>query len=352
MFSGQGLAQKSLSDTTDPYKPVYTVLPLVYYTPETGLGFGAGGVMTYRYRGDKPDSKPSQLQLGLSYTLMDQILSYLSYRTFWNDDKFLAYGEVGYYRYIYNYYGNGPQTELEAEEIFSFTLPRIRLNLLCELYPGVYAGVRYWYDNFDIYEVDTGGILETQPVVGSKGGSAAGLGLVVNVDSRDNQLYPMDGWYVELVALPHRGAFGSDFNFTRYSLDVATYFTIFKEQVLAFNFYGESNVGNVPFHQMAQLGGQRQLRGLYQGRYRDKNDILFQVAYRWMFLKRFGAVAFYGVGNVAPELTAFQLSNTVQTYGAGLRFKLSKHRKFNIRGDVGFSPGEGAKYYLTFTEAF
>jgi len=347
-----GAQGSSRADTTDPYKPVYTVLPLVYYTPETGLSLGAGGVMTYRYRSDKPTSTPTQIQIGGAYTLKNQILSYLSYRTFWNDDQFLAYGEVGYYRYIYKYYGIGPSTKPEDEEMFSFTLPRLRFNFLYKVFPKVYVGARYWYDDFNIYEVDTGGMLDTQPITGKNGGRAAGLGFVLNIDSRDNQLYPTDGWFVEFVALPHRSAFGSDFNFNRYSLDVATYFTFFDDQTLAVNFYGESNTGDVPFHQMAQLGGPRQLRGLYQGRYRDNNDILFQTEYRWMFLERWGAVAFYGIGNVAPEISAYQINKSVHTYGGGLRFKLSKERKANIRGDVGFSPGEGVKFYLTFTEAF
>ena len=84
-------ADTSEADSIDPYKLNYSILPLVYYLPETSVGFGVGGIVTFRFRTEEPDSRPSQFQLGASYTLMDQFLLYFPYRLFWNKSKYLTY---------------------------------------------------------------------------------------------------------------------------------------------------------------------------------------------------------------------------------------------------------------------
>lgn len=339
-------------DSIDPYKLNYSVLPLVYYLPETSLGFGVGGVVTFRFQSEAPDSRPSQFQIGASYTLMDQILLFFPYRLFWNKSKYLTYGELGYYRYIYFYYGLGGATPNSNEEVYHVTFPRIRNSFLYEFFPDTYIGARFWYDDFNITEVDSNGLLISTEVAGRKGGSAAGLGLVTNYDSRDDQFYPSKGYFFEGVVLPHLSAWGSDFSFLKISADLSYYHSLSEKQILAFNGYGESNIGNVPFYQMALLGGNKRLRGLYEGRYREANALILQAEYRWNFYKRFGLALFYGVGNAFAEPETLKLSLSKHAYGGGLRFRLSKREKVNLRLDVGLSPYGAANYYVTFGESF
>lgn len=354
LYCGVSLAQnvEEVKDSIDPYKPTYSLLPVVYFLPETSLGFGVGGISTFRFRKDSITTNPSQFQIGLSYTLLDQILLFAGYRTFWDNEKYLSYGELGYYRYIYNFYGVGPNTPIEQEELYDLTYPRIRISVLQESSPNLYLGLRYWFDAFNITRVGSGGLLDTQPILGNRGGRAAGFGPVLNYDSRDDQFYPAQGYFIEGVALPHTKVFASEFEFLKLSLDVANYQKVGKNQILALNFYGESNVGEVPFYQMALLGGTKRLRGLYEGRFRDNNSVVLQAEYRWKFYKRFGLTVFYGAGNVFNLPSDLSLSLTKHTYGGGLRFQLTKKEKVNLRLDVGLSPQGSANFYVTFGEAF
>ncbi|MGB0177960.1 MAG: BamA/TamA family outer membrane protein [Owenweeksia sp.] len=283
---------------------------------------------------------------------MDQFLLYFPYRLFWNKSKYLTYGELGYYRYVYFYYGIGAKTPNGDEEIYSVTFPRIRNSFLYEFFPDTYIGGRYWYDDFHITKVDSSGLLAEHDVAGSRGGAAGGLGLVVNHDSRDDQFYPSEGSYIEGVLLPHGVFFGSDFSFLKISLDASRYYCLSEKQILAFNFYGESNIGQVPFYQMALLGGNKRLRGLYEGRFRDLNNLIIQTEYRWQFYKRFGLALFGSAGNTFAGLSEMKFNLNKYTYGGGLRFRLSKREKVNLRIDVGLSPYGSANYYVTFGEAF
>ncbi len=342
--------QKPETDTADEDLFSINVLPVGFYSPETSLAFGAGAFSTFQFKGDK--STLSQSQVGVSYTLENQFLSFLSYRIFWSDDDWLSYGELGYYKYIYKYYGNGPYNTLDDEEDFSFLLPRVRINTMRQTLPGLYVGARYWFDGFDVFEVEEDGILDTANILGKEGGRASGIGPAINYDTRDNQLYPTKGWYAEASAIWNFKAIGSEYTFAKYAVDVVNYWAFYKNHILATNLYGELNTGEVPFHQMAQLGGERRMRGLYKGRFRDNTAWIFQAEYRWMFLPRWGGAAFGAFGNVAPGISEYDWSVTKQVFGGGVRFKISKDRKLNIRADVGYSPQGTFKYYITFGEAF
>ncbi len=336
-------------EENDSNKVAYSIVPLVYFLPETGLGYGVGGVASFKWGGSV---NASQVQLAASYTTLDQILIFIPYRLFWKNDKYLAYGELGYYRFTYQYFGNGIDARSTDEELFDVTFPRLRASFLYEIFPGLYLGGRYWYDDFRITSVAAEGILDTQNIVGNRGGEVAGLGFVMNYDTRDNQLYPSKGWFIEGVLLPHLSYYNSDFEFFKVSLDASWYWNFYKKHILAFNTYLESNFGNTPFNQLAFLGGPKRLRGFYEGRFRDNHAAVLQAEYRWMFYKRFGLAAFTSLGNVSSTILGYDFAKTKLTFGGGLRFQVTRDEKVNLRLDAGVAEDGLVNFYITFAEAF
>jgi hypothetical protein len=93
------------------------------------------------------------------------------------------------------------------------------------------------------------------------------------------------------------------------------------------------------------------MRGLYEGRYRDKNVIAAQLEYRLPMWRRFGAVAFAGLGEVAPKIGNFELKSFKHTAGLGLRYQLVPAEKINLRMDFGWSK-DSSGFYVALTEAF
>ena len=67
-------------------------------------------------------------------------------------------------------------------------------------------------------------------------------------------------------------------------------------------FLNEGGFGDVPFSGQSMLNGNRNLRGYSNGRYRADQLLTVEAEYRWMFHKRWGAVAFAGLGWVADEV--------------------------------------------------
>ena len=345
------LSAQEKQDTQVVAKNKLFGLPIAFFAPETNWGFGAAGIYTFRLKGEATSTNPSQLQLGFAYTLNKQWLLYLPFQLFKQQETFKIYGELGYYLYTYQFYGIGNDTKAADKEFYDVNFPRVRINFLKQIRPNVFAGLRYWMDDFTIKKIAPDGLLDRQIISGQEGGLLSGVGAVFNYDNRDNIFFPRKGAFIELVGFSNGQYVGSDFNFTKLYLDASTYHA-FKEQVLAVNLYTEFTSGDVPFNQLSLLGGPKRMRGHFEGRFRDKQFISLQTEYRFpLFWKWLRGVVFAGVGEVAPTISDFELANFKYHYGAGLRVLVNAEEQVYLRIDAGFGK-ETSGFYITIGEAF
>jgi hypothetical protein len=162
------------------------------------------------------------------------------------------------------------------------------------------------------------------------------------------------GLFGEVSFLKYDRALGSKSNFQGVNVDIRSSHPTSVRNVLAWQVYGNFYHGNIPFNQLALMGGEMIMRGYYYGRYRDKNMIATQVEHRWLpfgFNKRFGAVAFAGAAVVAPKITGFEAKYIRPSGGVGLRYLLFPKKDIFLRLDIGFTK-EGPGFYLFTGEAF
>ncbi|MFK7936182.1 MAG: BamA/TamA family outer membrane protein [Saprospiraceae bacterium] len=348
------------ADTIPPPRNNLFAIPIVFTSPETSWSFGALGTYTFRFKGERSESRPSQVSVATAYTLNKQILFYVPFRLYWNDEKYLTYGEIGYYKYNYFFHGIGNDQDSQFEELYDVNYPRIRWNMLYQINPKTSIGLRYQWDDYDVKtaRLDPEGQLTEGEITGSQGGVVSGIGAVMNYDSRDNIIYPHDGFFIETVALYNTTALGSDFDYTKFSVDVATYLETKWQHILALNFYSEFIGGDAPFNELAFLGGNRKMRGYYGGRYRDNHLLTVQAEYRFPLFWKFKMAVFAGYGSVADEISNFEINDFRLAYGAGLRYQINSEG-LHIRADYGIggvleegSPVRSSGLYLTLGEAF
>ncbi|MEM9887308.1 MAG: BamA/TamA family outer membrane protein [Bacteroidota bacterium] len=325
--------------------------PVLFYLPETSLGFGGAGIYTFRFKGEKASSRPSQAQTVLAYTLENQILAYLYGELYVNDEKWWLRPELGFYKYFYDFFGVGNENPLDYVETFGVTFPRLRLDAQYLVAPKLYMGMRYWFDGYNVTEVEEDKLLGSGIIPGGAGSRISALGALATFDNRENVFIPDKGWLIQAIAFWNNEAFGSDFNFNRYELDVATYLSPHPNQVLALNFYTGIITGIAPFNELLFFGGRRRARGFYEGRFRDNNMLLWQAEYRFPLFWRLGMVVFGSYGGVAPSFSSYKIENFRWNAGTGLRFLLNKEEGVNLRFDVGFGRSSTA-FYLTIGEAF
>ncbi|MTI20195.1 hypothetical protein E1176_04110 [Fulvivirga sp. RKSG066] len=341
----------SAQDSTNTEKKVKIIpLPAVFYTPETRLGFGAllSGVFNM---GDKLNTRNSNAQVLAAYTLNKQVILQTRHNLFTDNERFVFNGELSYYDFPILYYGIGNNTKKEFEEDLDYKVVIFRERVLKKVRKNLFAGLQYRYTYlYDlIYEPEF--LLEDKQRLESETGTNSGLGYSVVYDSRNNVLNASEGVFAEFSTFYHGSALGGDYNFSRYIVDLRKYWSINEQNVIATQFFAELNSSETPFREMSLLGGETIMRGYYNGRYRDNQQMALQAAYRKQIFGRVGLVAFGALGDVSPRLSAFDISDFKYTVGGGLRFMVNKSDRLNIRIDYGIGKNTSG-FYFAFAEAF
>ncbi|MFD1553566.1 BamA/TamA family outer membrane protein [Putridiphycobacter roseus] len=324
-----------------------TAFPLAFYLPETSLAFGALGICVFN-PGETKNWRKSQVQLGLAYTLKKQFLLFVPYELYFKQ-KWKLNGELGYYKYFYNYYGIGPNSKEENLETYDANFPRIITGLSYRVKPTFLLGVQYRLDAFQIPFTDS--LLSIDKPIGAEGGIISALGFTASYDSRNDIFYPSEGLFINFTTEFAGNATFSSFDFSLLSIDANYYHRIFKNHILAFNVFAGSSQGDVPFTSYYYLSSGKKGRGFNDRRFIDRNMGLVQLAYRFPIYKRFRGTLFASEGNVGPSFISIFENKPKLAYGAGVRFQMSKKQLSHIRLDVARSY-EGFQFYITIGEAF
>jgi len=319
--------------------------PLVFYSPDTRWGIGAAGIITFPTR-----PRRSNLSFDFSYTQNDQTLVFFPFQWLSNRNVWRAYGEVGWYRYFYQYFGIGNRYPNDFRETYTAKFPRIRFTAAAKVQETHLLGLRFFLDGYTIVSATPGGEIANNLITGAAGGISSSIGPVWISDSRDNSFYPKSGWLSEFALIGENRLTGSDFKFVRCSLDVARYFSI-GQNVLAVNGIAMFSAGDVPFFQLSQIGGARRLRGYPIAKYSDRHLLITQAEFRFPIAWRFKGVVFGGAGAVYGR--AGETARIRPNAGAGLRFMFDRRQKLHLRLDYGIGEGRGnAGFYVTVGEAF
>ncbi|MFN3939109.1 MAG: BamA/TamA family outer membrane protein [Chitinophagales bacterium] len=327
--------------------------PYVYYTPETSLAFGVGGIYTF-YTSPSLNLSPSSITIGGYYTINNQYKVTLKPIVYAKDDAFYFSLPIAFGHYIDKFYGVGTNTpEIEnadyLKDVFDVSLivqgpPFLfacdRLGLIIDFNKTIITEA-YKQENI---------LLESDSLFGVNGGWNVGIGGELVWDSRDNVFYPTTGSYqrIKMVSYP----FNNELIFANFETDVRQYYNLKNKNVFAAQFFLTISGGETPFYKLSSLGGQYRMRGYYEGRYRDNVYMMMQAEYRQYFYKNFGFVAFAGAGNVSNNITKFSIDNVKISYGGGLRYLFNKKEGVNLRADYGRTLDNSSGFYFGIEEAF
>lgn len=161
------------------------------------------------------------------------------------------------------------------------------------------------------------------------------LGAHLQRDTRPNRFYPRNGMFLNFTADFFAKNLGSKYSFQSYRFSFSKFESLGKKQVLAFNLGVCATGGQPPFYGNCIYGTNNQLRGYTAGRYLDRYMVSTQLEYRLELPKRFGVVAFGGIGEVVPDGDQlFDGKNLLPGGGGGVRFLLNKKYHVNLRADA------------------
>lgn len=343
---------QSEEDTTVTNGITFFGYPYLFYTPETNLAFGAGGIMYFR-TAREPELNLSSVLLSGYYTINNQYSLTLAPELYFSRNRYIARGEFNFGKFLDKFYGYGSNSEeIDNPDYFTQNFG-INLNFQADVSEKFEIGAIYDFLYTNVIDKKNNPFLNNNSVLGSEGGISSGLGLKLVWDSRDYVYLPTTGGYYIVSAVYYKKVLGSDFEFNDYLIDLRRYFKITQGHILTFQLYGNFARGFPPFYEMPRLGGDVTMRGYYEGRYRDRNFVATQAEYKtWLVEKwKLGVVLFGGVGDVADELDDLKVRDFKYSYGFGFRYIFDEKERLTVRADFGFGKNTSGVYFAM-QEAF
>ncbi len=330
------------------------VIPQASYQQETSV---ATGIAYGYYFKSKVISRISSLTGSAVYTFRNQFLFNITPRIYFNTNKWYLYSNFSLRNYPDHFYGIGNvQTAIRqaftAQSVSLVAQPQCVLSK--HLFVGMVFATRHESVKADSTFEENKASLYTQfGSSGCKPFSVTSVGMVAAYDSRDNQFYPLQGFFAKTTLSASKAGWGSSYSLQEVSLDCRHYIPLFGTQVLAWQAYFAGIFGSkdIPFQLLPTLGGRDALRGFRQGMYRENVLMMFQSEYRLPICKRFKAAVFCSVGDVMNSFD-YQMDKLKVAYGAGLRYRLNDAR-VHLRLDMAKNNyGDKVQFYITATEAF
>lgn len=286
------------------------------------------------------------------FTERGQNIQSLDGNIFFPQEKFILYFDLSHTYFPENFWGIGSKTKDEWSERYAPDQFNLSAHFKKQLFERVFAGVIYDYQNvFSIKYLDNG-IFDTTDFIGKRPYTISGLGISASYDTRNKAYWPTKGVFLNSMVTRYNPGIGSDHDFTKLTIDFRYFKKIWLNHVLAFQLYNYSTFGETPMKNLARFGGVDNIRGFYQGRFRDNNMATCITEYRAPIYWRISLVAFGGIGNVYENGNQFLKNKMLYSFGGGIRLKILKKENLNIRIDYGYYSKYNSGLYFTLGECF
>jgi outer membrane protein assembly factor BamA len=330
--------------------------PIAYYEPNTSLGFGFGANLLFKPRGAGAETRTSNIPLGISYTLKNQVFFTSGYTVFFPEEKWLLRGNLDYTDFPQDYFGVGNGTTEADRSAITYQRLLIEPLLLRQVAPKLFVGGGFRYNNYynNALLEATEALPAGASLQDSLGSKNVGLEFAASYDNRDNVLNAQKGILVEFTQGFYGTVLGGTSVFQLSKLDLRGYRRTGPQGVLGFQLFGRYGAGETPVQELSYLGGPELLRGFTEFRFRDRLAVFAQAEYRWQTWKSIGFVFYGGAGQVAADAAELALSELRYTLGTGLRLTIIPKENINLRLDyaLGLGKSSGSGFYLGLGEAF
>ena len=346
---------KFVKDSTDKEKPQFLYYPTVAYAPETKWEFGISAIfMGYAKR--DTTNRLSEINTFAFITTQRQYGLFLDHALYSHRDLYFLLGKLKIQSFPLYYHGIGfdsPKEKLASVESFSISWKE---RFLRKLRKDLYIGLELdWQLLSNVNFVDVPGA-NYQRSFGAQGSSNLGVGLGIVYDNRHNVLNVRDGFMGEIAWLRYSKAWGGIADFSTVFMDARYFLPIRERNVLALQAVGQFSIGDdVPFNQLALLGGEMMHRGFYLGRFRDRNYLSVQAEYRMLpfsFAKRFGAAVFAASGLIYDEFGNIGPQHFKYSGGLGVHYLIFPKKDVWTRVDVALNSELGWGFYFFMGCAF
>ena len=307
-----------------------------HYSSESGFGIGlvgSGKYYTARDKNGMPDSltPPSNVALKVDITTGQLYKVGAEGYTIFKHDQYRLNYDIYFYSFKDKFWGIGYEKDInDANETnYRRLQAQVRTDLLFQLKPNLFIGPLAQFSYINATRLARLELLEGQ----KPKTFTTGLGFSFVYDTRDFPLNAYKGIYVRYDQLFNPHFLGNKYAYSSSELTLCGYGEVWKNGVLASMLHANLTYGDTPWGLLPTFGGSGNMRGYYEGRFRDKNAIDITLELRQKVWRRNGIVLWVGAGSIFPKFAAFKWNQVLPNAGIGYRWEFKK--RINVRLDYG-----------------
>lgn len=303
-----------------------------YYSSDTKFGIGLIAAGLYRTNYQDTITPPSDISLTFKATTTMHFELSLDGAHILPNDKARLHYTVNFASIATKFWGIGYDMNINnANECkFKYLNSTAKVDFVWRLAPNFYIGPLVQFDYVNGRDFKNPALWNDE----NKRTFNLGAGFTVQYDSRDFLSNAYKGIFFRLDQRFNPRFFLNKYAFSLTELEFDSYHRAWKGAVLAFHFHTRLTYGNTPWGLLGTLGGSDNMRGYFEGRFRDKCEADVCLELRQHVWRRNGVVAWIGAGTVFPRFEALRWRKVLPNYGVGYRWEFKK--RVNVRLDIGF----------------
>ena len=321
------------------------IVPIPISNPTLGTGLVVGGAYFYAQTEEQAEDQPASLTgAGGMYTSNDSKAFVIGQQNYWKEDRWRFTGVLGVADIRLSLLAPD-ETSSGSHVDYTVSGPLLFTQISRRLKGDWYGGLQFrMIGASQSIETGTEGSsdsLDVDDVV------VGGIGPIVEYDSRDLPMNSYHGQHFKFSMLLNRQSLEADSSYETYSAYYRYYRSLTDSVVLAWDVQGCARAGTVPLWNACTVA----LRGFAATDYLGMSSASTQIEARWKMSKRWGLVAFGGVGVIGDSFSGLEDNDSIPSYGLGVRFMVLQSKRINMRVDWARSDDSEA-VYLSVGEAF
>lgn len=326
--------------------------PIITYSTEAGNTFGLAKFNLFHPSKKDTISKPSKLSEVVTVSTKGRVNVSVSNDLIFKENKYMILSYLNYKKTPEYLLGIGNDVSIDNVEEVTIDRFKFATAAMRRIKENYYAGISLDIANYFGIKTDSNSFLIRDNVSGLRGGTDTGIGFAGALDSRDNRYNAYKGALLLTTITFYPKFLGSRYEFTSIYIDARKYFNPWFKHVIAIQATTTYTSGDVPFYDLALLGGEDRMRGYYKGALRDKVLFDTQVEYRMPVWNIFGLTTWVATGRVADRVKNLSPDGLWFSFGGGVRIRVDTKNNTNLRFDMGFGPNGVSGFYFNFAEAF
>lgn len=307
----------------------FTALPVLGYSEETKLQFGAMGMVFFKpsHKG----GKVNEIDMTAYGSTRKQFQFILEPYFYLLNDRIAGKADFRYQNWVASYFGAGNNPDFDKFVIFD--REKFQLGTRIESSVGLPKEIKYGAEihiehsdiqfrkNSEIKTPDT------------HSGWRNGAGYLVSYDSRDNINWSKHGFLVQWQQMFFSNTFG-DYSFNTKQLDIRGFTELpFWNISMATAVLWEQANGDVPFDMRSGPDGIKRFRGVESLCFNDKQALIVQAELRKFLGWRLAGDIFYEGGKVGDHFSELWRNKWHQAIGFGGQLALNLKERLYARGE-------------------